>query len=319
MRIRSILTLSLLCFFGLQLQGQQQFHYTQFMYNKLGYNPGYAGTKESPCLSAIVRTQWLGLDGAPQTQILTYEMPLLNQRVGVGAMLRRETVGISESITFDGVYAYRFRLGRGYLGTGLQASIRSFRLDFQDERLVSTQPLEIDESIPGTTQQKFLFNAGAGIYYSGEGYYVGFSIPRLIRNNIDFGNSTVEVSREVLHYYFMGGVSIPMGENTSLQPQILVKYVENAPLDADINLTFNILNKYMIGGTYRLGGSSVIGFGESVDVLLAAQISRGLMFGVSYDITLSDLKDYNTGSIEVLLRYCFNEPEGEEYINPRFF
>jgi type IX secretion system PorP/SprF family membrane protein len=317
--MRIVFTISVLLFCSLQLTGQQQFHNTQFMYNKLGYNPGYAGDRESPCISAILRTQWLGLDGAPQTQILSYEMPLMNQRVGVGAMIKRETVGISESITLDGIYSYRFRLGRGYLGAGIQASIRSFRLDFADERLVSTQPLMIDQSIPGTTQQKLLFNAGAGVYYSGERFYVGFSVPRLIQNNIDFGNSTLELSREVVHYYFMGGISIPMGDNTSLQPQILLKYVDNAPLDADLNLTFNILNKYMVGATYRLGGSTVVGFGESVDILLAAQISRGLMFGVSYDITLSDLKEYNNGSIEVLLRYCFNEPEGDEYINPRFF
>lgn len=317
--MRSIITLAFLFCLSFQMSGQQQAQYTQFMYYKLGYNPGYAGASESPCISAIVRSQWLGLEGAPQTQILTYSMPLMNQRVGVGAILQRESVGISEAITFNGIYSYRFRLGRGYVGMGVQGSIRSFRMDFMDERLISTQPLQIDESIPMGAQQKFIFNAGAGLYYSGEQFYVGFSVPRLIDNNIDFGNSTLEVSREFRHFYFMGGVSIPLNDNTSLQPQVLIKYVDNAPLDADFNLTLNILNKYMIGGTYRLGGSSVTGFGESIDILLAAQISRNVLFGVSYDITLSEIKDYNTGSFEAVLRFCFNQSEGEEYINPRFF
>ncbi|MCB0706024.1 MAG: type IX secretion system membrane protein PorP/SprF [Saprospiraceae bacterium] len=317
--MRSILTLTVFLFLCFQGSAQQQAQYTQFMYYKLGYNPGYAGSSESPCISAIVRSQWIGLEGAPQTQIVTYAMPLVNQRVGIGGILHRETVGITESITFNGIYSYRFRLGRGYVGLGLQGSIRSFRMDFMDDRLVSTQPLAIDQSIPGGTQQKFIFNAGAGVYYSGEQYYVGFSVPRIIDNNIDFGNSTLEVSRELRHFYFMGGVSIPLSDNTSLQPQILIKYVDNSPFDADFNVTLNIINKYMAGLTYRLGGSSTTGFGESLDIMLAAQISRNLLFGVSYDITLSDLKDYNTGSIEALLRFCINQAEGDEYINPRFF
>ncbi|MBR9921446.1 MAG: type IX secretion system membrane protein PorP/SprF [Bacteroidetes bacterium] len=317
--MRSIFTLAIMLCLSFPLLGQQQAQYTQFMYYKLGYNPGYAGSNESPCLTGIHRSQWLGLEGAPQTQILSYSMPLMNQRVGVGANLQRESVGITENITFSGIYAYRFRLGRGYLSMGLQGSIRSLRMDFGDDRLIATQPITADPGIPAGMQQKFLFNAGAGVYYSGEQFYVGFSVPRIIDNNIDFGNTSIEVSREFRHYYFMGGVSIPLGDNTSLQPQILVKYVNNAPLDGDFNLTLNILNKYMIGTTYRLGGSSVTGFGESIDILLAAQIAKNLLLGVSYDITLSDLKDYNTGSIEIVLRYCFNQAEGNEFINPRFF
>ena len=258
---------------------QQEAHNTQFMYNKLSYNPGFAGSMEAPCITGIYRSQWLGLEGAPQTQILTFNTPLSNQRIGLGATLARHTVGISEVINLDAAYAYRFRLGRGYLGIGVAGSVRSLAVNFQDDRLVATQPIDLDPSIPGDQQQKFLLNFGAGAYYLGEKFYLGVSAPRLLQNNIDFADESAVLSREIQHFYMMAGLSIRLSDNMELQPQFLLKYVDNAPLDADANLSLSILEKYVVGVTYRLGGSTVSGFGESIDIILAGQISDNLLLG----------------------------------------
>ncbi|MBK7408644.1 MAG: type IX secretion system membrane protein PorP/SprF [Saprospirales bacterium] len=305
-------------FFPVLLFSQQEAHTTQFMYYKMGYNPGVAGSRDAPCVTAIYRNQWLGIDGAPQMQILSFSMPLLNQRVGVGANLVRQSVGITELITFDGIYSYRFPLGRGYMGIGIQGSIRSLNIDYLDPRLVGTQPLSIDPAVPDISQRRFLFNFGTGIYYQGEKFYLGLSAPRLLPSNIDFAETEQRISREVQHVYLMGGVSIQAGENFRIQPQALVKFVPNAPIDADVNVSAIFSERYIAGVTYRLGGSSS-GFGESIDILLAAQITKMLLLGFSYDITLSELRDFNTGSMEVLLRACFGKSEGEDIVNPRFF
>jgi len=145
-------------------------------------------------------------------------------------------------------------------------------------------------------------------------------VPRILENNIDFTSPVdVQISKEIPHAFLMGGASFELNDQMSLQPQILLKYVNNAPLDADINASLNILNKYLLGLTYRLGGSSVTGFGESMDIIIAAQLSPKLLFSVSYDLTLSDLKDFNSGSVEAMFRYSFGPGEAEEYVNPRFF
>lgn len=300
------------------VSGQQEAHNTQFMYYKLGYNPGFAGSREAPCISAIYRNQWLGIDGAPQMQVLSFNMPLLNQRIGVGANLVRQSVGITELITFDGIYSYRFPLWRGYLGIGIQGSVRSLSIDYLDPRLRGTQPIEIDPAVPDLSQRRFLFNFGTGLYYQGERFFVGLSAPRLLPSNIDFAETEQRVSREVQHVYFMGGVSIEVSEKVRFQPQALIKFVPNTPIDADVNFSAVFSERYTAGISYRLGGSSN-GFGESASILLAGQISRTLLLGFSYDITLSELRDFNTGSMEVLLRVCFGKSEGEDIVNPRFF
>jgi type IX secretion system PorP/SprF family membrane protein len=300
------------------LFAQQEAHNTQFMHYKLGYNPAYAGTHEAPCVTALVRSQWLGIEGAPQTQALSFNMPLLNQRVGVGGNLSRQSIGITELITLDGIYSYRVRLWRGYLSMGIQGSIRSLSIDYTDPRLRGTQPLEIDPAVPDLSQRRFLYNFGTGLYYHSDKFYLGLSAPRLLPSNIDFAETEQKIAREVQHVYFMGGFSIKAGENIRFQPQTLVKVVPNAPIDADINLSAIFSERYTAGLTTRLGGSSK-GIAESMGVILAAQISNNMLLGFSYDITLSELRDFNTGSMEVLLRLCFGKSEGEDIVNPRFF
>jgi type IX secretion system PorP/SprF family membrane protein len=315
--MKNIITTFIFAFALVSAFAQQEAHNTQFMQYKLGYNPAFAGSTEAPCITALYRKQWIGLEGAPESQILSFNMPLNNQRIGVGGNIERNRIGITETYTMDAVYSYRIRLGQGMLGLGVQGSIRSIENEFQ--KTTTTQNKAEDPSAVDMQQNKFLFNFGTGAYYSTEKFYFGLSIPRLLRSNIDFGDDQQEVTREVHHFYLMAGIIFDLSETVQIQPQVLGKYVVDAPFDADVNVNFIFSNKYIAGATYRLGGNRVSGVGESVDILLAMQLSSNLLFGVSYDITLSDLRDYNSGSIEASLHYCMGKSEEGEYINPRFF
>ncbi len=300
-------------------QAQQEQQYTQFMYNKLSINPGYAGSKDATDITGIFRSQWLGLDGAPQTQLVSLNMPLMNKRVGVGLNLVRHSISIYRRFSAEATYSYRIRMGRGTLGVGVQGSIRQISADYADERLSAVQGLGLDSAIPDLAQNKIVGNFGAGLYYNTSKYYVGISAPRFLKNNIAFNDLGGVLAREIPHFSIMGGLLFEINENLDIQPQLLIKYVDHAPLDADVNATFIFKKLYMAGLTYRTGGSSVTGIGESIDFMLGAHIVNNLFFGVSYDMTLSDIKDYNSGSVEGVLRYSFGTSEGEEIINPRFF
>lgn len=219
--MKNLLTTIIFCTLGLSaVFAQQQPQNTQFMYYKLGYNPGFAGSQEAPCITCLYRQQWLGLEGAPSIAVATFNMPLNNQRVGIGANLFRHTIGITTMYNLDLAYAYRVRLGRGMLGIGLQGSLRSLQEDYQET--IATQTKELDESIPAGSSSKFLFNFGTGLYYNTDKYYIGVSAPRLLANNIDYVDSDVTISREVQHVYLMGGVTLPLNENLSLKPQALL-------------------------------------------------------------------------------------------------
>lgn len=315
--MRKAITLILLSF-SVAAWSQQEDQFTQFMYHKMGFNPGYAGSNEAPCISILARNQWLGIEGAPETQLLTFNMPLFNQRVGIGATISRHTIGLTERFTADAVYSYRIPVGRGYLRMGVQGSIRLIRSNFT--RAESTQPIDTDVAIPVGIQSKYVPNFGAGIYYSSQRFFFGVSAPRLLQNNIDLADGGGVLSKEVSHLYVMGGILVRLSENVQLQPQLLLKYVKGAPFDGDANVNFIFSEKFTAGVSYRLGGSKKSGIGESLSLVFGAQITDDILFGVSYDYTLSELRDHNTGSIEAMLRYNIGgSSKGDTFVNPRFF
>ncbi len=318
--MKNIFTLiSLLLFSALTAYGQQEDQFTQFMHYKLGYNPAYAGSTGGARITAMARNQWLGLDGAPQAQLITFNMAALDsKKLGVGASVIRQSIGATERFTLEGDYAYRFPLGNGYLGFGLSASVRMIRVNFDELR--ATQPKETDSAIPVGFQSRFVPNFGFGAFYNTENFYFGFSAPRLLTNSIDLSDEGGTLSKEVQHFYGMTGFVIQLkGEDIKMQPHILLKYVQGAPFDADMNVSVTFMNKFTTGASYRVGGSKANPIGESVSLNIAVQASKNILFGMSYDYSLTDLRDYNSGSAEAFIHYIIGgEPEGEIFENPRY-
>lgn len=299
---------------GVPLFAQQELQYTQFMFNKMAYNPGYAGSFESPTLVAVYRQQWMGIEGAPNVQAISYNQPLLNNRVGVGANLVRASFGITRTMTFDVAYCYRVPMRRGYLGIGLQASLRHLYQDWTDDRLITSRP--DDPAVPLEPKTKLVPNFGFGLFYNGPHWFAGIAAPRLVSNNIDFAENGGVLSREAQHINGMVGVTFNLADDIEFTPQVLIKYVSNAPVDADVNMSIMVKRKFYGGLTYRTGGESN-GAGESIDALAGMQVTENLFFCLSYDIGLTQLRKFNNGSIEATARWWFNPPEGEEIINPR--
>lgn len=304
--------LGLLVLLGLSTAAtaQQEQQYTQFMFNKLAYNPGYAGSFVSPTFTGIYRSQWMGIDGAPNAQVLSYSQPLLNERLGVGGNLTRTSIGINRTFTVDLVYCYRIPLRRGHLGIGLQPSVRNFWQNWGDDRLYSSTPAGTDVAIPVGVRTKWIVNFGFGAYYSNSerGWYVGAAVPRFLRNNVDFSEFGMDITREERHFNAMGGFSIPVNDELELLPQLLLKYVPNAPFDAELNVMAGVRRKLYGGLTYRAGGDT--GLGESLDMLAGIQATKNLFLCLSYDITLSRLRKFSNGSLEATVRWWINPPEG---------
>ncbi len=309
------------CFFYATFAvGQQQALYTQFMYNKMVFNPGYVGSLEAPAINLIHRSQWIGFEGRPESTVLSYQTTVNKDRIGLGGAIYRHSIGIQEDIGIMGVYSYRVPLGKAYLGLGLSPSIESYAVKYTDERLHATQGIQIDNAISKSDEVKYVANIGFGIYLHADRFFVGFSIPRIARADIDFEDYDNSVSREAIHYYLMAGYSIPLSKYVEFTPQVMVRYVKNTPLDYDVNLMLSIDRKYHLGLTYRAyhGEEKVIA--ESIDVLAAMNITKSFLVGFAYDVGVSPLRSYHKGSIEVALRYTFLSPEEKKtYENPRYF
>ena len=287
-----IIILGLICS---QVMGQQHPLFSHYMFNGLYINPAYAGSKEFVSTTLIVRKQWTGFEGAPSTQIASLHAPLRNKKIGLGAVISNDKIGITNETDFYGSYAYHIPMNTGKLSMGLSAGFSYFKSKFSD--LTVWDP---DDPVYETNSlSNVLPNFGAGIYYYSKKFYAGLSAPQLISYDPDqpLHIEIEKVHKVSRHYYLTSGMIIATQGELKFRPSFMVKYVSNAPIQYDINLNVLISDIIWIGGSYRSSDAAVI--------LLEYQVDKKLRIGYSYDITLNEMSNYSKGSHEIVIGYDF--------------
>ena len=327
MRKFKILTAAFLLGF-VALNAQQEAHYTQFMYNKQLLNPGFAGSRRIASVSALYRTQWVGYEGHPQSYLATYDDVFDKNRLGVGIVLQHQTEGIINRNAANLALSYDLiNTEETTLRIGLSGALRQYRFDLQNPDVYIKDRNDVtlsQEATPSFTNA----NIGAGIYFDNKTYYVGVSVPNLMKNALILNpnatyNSSAQESRHI--YVMAGGFFKFLGnKDLHLKPSIMYKYVSNAPFSLDANLSVMFKKKFSVGLSYRFGGKfsfgdSISGGGDSVDLLAFFQVNEQLGIGVAYDYTLSELRQYTKGSYEIMMRYDFVPDAKRIMHNPRYF
>lgn len=293
-------------FLAITLQAQQDPQYTQYMYNTMAVNSGYAGS--TGALEAIVlhRSQWTGISGSPQTQSLTIHTPLRNEKVGIGFSAINDKLGPSNELYLEGNFSYTIPVSYGHnLAFGLKAGARMLNVDWTKGRYYD----DVDALLNNNIDNKIKPSLGAGVYYYTDKWYVGASVPSFIRG--DFYDDIQEsVVSERLHYYFMGGYVFDVSEGLKFKPAFLVKAVNGAPLTADVSANFLLQEKVTLGASYR--------WGDSVSALAGFQISNEFYIGYAFDYTVSRLNKYADGTHEFVLRFQLQK-KTRQIKSPRFF
>lgn len=296
---------------------QQEGLLTQFAYNKLAFNPAYASQLNHAEIGVLIRDQWNGLEGAPINQQVTGIIPFTDYRLGLGVIASHESIGIQRTINLRTMYSYSIPTDYGVLSAGLEASIRSYNVDFNDDRILAFETIEADPVLQGQQSNSFLFNTGVGFYFKNQRFYAGVSVPRLLSGN--YLSSSVSESAEERHLFVMAGATIPINDQFELLPQAMFRLAPNSPYDLDVQLGLLYQKEYHIGLNYRAGGNRN-SIGESVAILLGLQPIDRFFIGFSYDITFSQLRFYETGSLEAMITYTFGNNNPQEVLtNPRYF
>lgn len=303
-----------------QVQAQQDAMFSQYMFNTMALNPAYAGSRDVLSMTALYRAQWIGLQGAPQTATFTADMPLNNERIGVGIQLYNDRIGNQTETGGYLTYAFRFRVGnRSTLSLGLSGGVSAYSNRLTDVVLTPGQAGTPDPAF-AVDINKMLPNFGTGIYLSNDRSYVGISAPRLLRNNLtDFSAPGVR-SRQARVGYAMAGFVIGLSPAIKLKPSMLVKYSEGAPLGFDGNLNLWLNDRVAIGTSFRKNQFYTFSSftNDAIVGLLEFQLSDQFRFGYSYDHMLNRLGRFSPNSHELMLRYEFGYGKNK-ILTPRYF
>lgn len=290
----------------LSVYGQQDPQYTHYMYNMNVVNPAYAGSHDSAHLNFLARTQWVGLDGAPETITFGVHSPV-GKRVGLGLTAIADKLGPLREQNIYGDFSYTLPVGNMHkLAFGLKAGVTMIHADFPNLVLTNQGDRAFENKL-----NRMLPNFGLGAYYYSEDFYVSLSMPNVLETLwFEKDQGRITKASERTHLFLSGGYVFDVSKSLKLKPSALVKAVTGAPLSIDLSLNALFSEKFELGVSYRLD--------DSVSGLINFRASPSMRIGYSYDHTVSNLGNYNSGTHEVILLFNFDFSRNQ-LKSPRFF
>lgn len=299
------------------VKAQNEGQYSHFMYNRLSYNPAYAGSSGALSFTLLYNNQWMGLDlsaptanidpgKTPTNYLFSFDMPVSFLHGGLGLTLNSESIGYHNNTTINLDYAFRIYWGDGNLSAAVEANLYSFA--FNTSNLYGsdaftgdpTNPLSgtQDPSISGQDLSEFMFDVSTGLYYQVPGvYYVSLSVKNLLGSE----SSTLHW-KNARTLYIMGGYeyTFPFNPSFRLKPSALIKSADFSVFQAEAAVLLDYDNFIWGGLGYRY---------RDAFTFLAGVSWKWLRVGVAYDLTTSKLGTFKSGrtfgSLELFVNGSF--------------
>lgn len=302
--MRLVVLVALVALVSLTSYAQQDPQFTQWMYDRLSFNPAAAGMRDNcgeHCVSSFYRSQWDGFDRDPKTLLLNYSGQY-GKNLGLGLSYIGDRLGQEQNSIIRLHGAYHHQIGNNFISGGLSLGFLGKRLGtnwvYNDENDPLINPLEASQQNDGTVDLSL-----GGMFYQPGKFYIGLSATHL--NGGELADLNIKTAQ---HFYLMGGYTHNLNSTMALRGNVLAKSDLNAAaFDVNANLLYN--NMLYGGISFRPGDAIAPMVGMEYD--LGCQKKKNSEYchciraGYSYDITLSDIADYSSGSHEIFVTYCF--------------
>jgi len=280
---------------------QTQLHMTNYVLHQPFINSAAIGSYNSINGAVFMKMQWVGIKDAPVFQGLNFNLPFSNEKSYLGITVFNDRIGVNKTTDIALSYAHRIKLNEVHsLSFGLGADIAIMQSNYSE----LTTIMENDPLFSADTRTYTAPNFNTGLYFFSKKYYVGFSIPKLLTNQIVYNTAyKMETTFNVanFHYHLQGGYKFRLAENYNLYTSTLVKYVAGSPIQVDLNTMLEYNEQIGLGLTYR---TSTI-----VNGLLNFKITKSLKIGYSYGYNFNELRNFSNGSHEIIL--IFNQAKNK--------
>lgn len=293
--IKYILTV-LISIIGIHgITAQQLPQYTQYMMNDFSLNPAIAGTQPYFEAKNDDRYQWVGITDAPQTYILTFDGPLTEKHIGIGAYLYSDITGPTRRTGFTTSYSYHMKINDWLNASlGLAIGIQQFAVDGAEINLAEPN----DPALTTNLESVLVPDIGFGFYLYGDNFFLGGSVPQIVESHLQLTSFSDAQSQLATHYFATAGYKYAINSNFTLQPTLVFQYVSPAPAILDIGVRGIYLEKAWLGVGYRTG--------DAAYALLGYTYQKNLTFGYSYDYPVTDIRKYSFGTNEIFIAIRFN-------------
>lgn len=225
---------------GITCYAQQDPLYSQYLNNPFVINPAYAGLNNNLNASVAYRSQWGGFDGHPTTLNFNSHISLVDNKVGAGLLVVQDKLGNVKNTDIMGAASYKIKFKEQVFSFGMQAGITNSNSN--NNSLNIYQP---GDPAFATGDNLSKFNVGVGAILKSDKYFLGFSVPRLLKTKMSNGGQSYELYDQ--HIYLFGSYIFFINEHLRFKPSTLIKAVKGSPISADLNANLNIDGKYTAG------------------------------------------------------------------------
>ena len=282
----------------------------QYMFMRSVYNPAAVGEGDLMRVYGSHRMQFTGIMDAPMTTNFSFSSPFVIGKTSHAAGVRfmNDRFGLFSNQSFYVEYAYRIKLGKGYLSVGADLGFinLSFAVDSVNLKDVADLVKDhayhnaTDNAIPEASGQNGVsgmgFDLGVGVYYSTPTWWAGVSYGHVTQPRLQWSDKAeVEVRGT---FYAAGGYNWRLRDKKwVLMPSAMLQ-TDFAGWDVNLTMLAQLNNRYRFGLGYRIAGS--------VNILLGMDIINGLQVGYTYELPANGLIRESYGSHELYLAYGFN-------------
>ena len=290
----------ILVFLGVGALAQQNASFSNYFFNPLYINPAYAGSREFFSGTMVNRSQWVGVEGAPETQSLSIHSKIYKSNVGLGLYAYSDEAGPLKNTGLSAVFAYHIKLGaETNLSFGIAGTLNNIKIEFEKIHIENPN----DPSFTNNSSFSLIPDANFGAYLYKDRFYTGISVRHLLQSRIKMQNVQGDNNAKFYrHYFFTSGFVTELNENFSVRPSLMLKYVKAAPMVYEINTSVIYHDKLYIGAGFRTSKRiKISGYDNSVLSTIEYDISRSFRLGYSYDFCINRTGSYTKGSHEIIL------------------
>lgn len=297
-----ILFIAFLSLVSISMKGQQQLVFSNFLMNNYYYNPAIAGSKNVHEANLSYRNQWVGFDGAPKSLIGSFHGSLKNEgKVGYGATIISDQVGLIQNTGFYLNYAQHFKLGdKVKLGFGLQPGFVQYRIRLYDAQLAD----EGDNVLEGNILASNGFDLNGGFHLYAKKFFVMGSVQSALGKEVKFTTLNSSLRK---HYTLIAGYNIELKKKPwEFQPSVMMKTTNPVPNQWTVMAKVTYKKQYWAGLLYRTENAA--------GVCLGVNLKERLTVGYAFDYSMGGISNYQSGSHEMTISFVVtpNRPSIEE-------
>ncbi len=325
----------LIFFITLVVHAQQRPYYTQYIMNNYIINPAVAGIENYWDVKASHRLQWVGLKDAPVTTYLTIHGPLkksnyeresattfrargenprgeaywrdytpADPHAGVGLTIINDNTGPLNRFAAYGTYAYHIGLSpKINLSAGFSAGFTNLSLDASKLDFGSTT---VDPAVSGSgVINRIKPDLSAGLWLYSKDFFVGLSAQQIVPQNVTFSDNSVSLTNGKLvpHLFLSAGYRMPISDDVSFLPSMLIRYISPLPIGYDVNAKFQYQDIIWLGASYR--------YNDGFAAMVGVNLNHSINIGYSYDVQTSKLNTVSRGTHEILIGFLLGNKWGD--------